>query len=288
MRLLPMAIRLTIPIFLSALVEWGLIALAIVGLFMALPGSPHISFGLVILALPFISAFLAISLVRTGLLVLDKTSAPDVEKMIKNSILFLRNVGITLSVLFSLFLMISALLYFSDQLTREDLRLVVFNPIRALETGVAQSMVSPATTISFLLYLVMCLYIFCCNMMPLAAAAADVADPRSKVDRFWGFGVGRNMFFRYAIVILATGLPAMFILLQPVLEAFLADYKAIVATLLGDKRNTVVQETLTANLGGIIGAGVVFVLMFSVMAAVITVAFAEYRAYVDSQDKFIE
>ncbi len=288
MRLITMTLRLAIPIFLSALVEWGLIALVVVALFFILPGHPHISFALVVIVMPFATAFLAISLVRTGLLIQDKTTAPNIERMIRNSFLFLSNVGLTLAVITSLFLVISTLLYFGGHLERENLQLLVFQPIRAFETGVAQSMISPTTIVSFVIFLIISLYIFCCNMMPLAAAAADVADNRASFDRFWGFGVARNLFFRFALIILAVGLPVIYLLLQPIIDAFILDHKAIVALLLGDKRNTVIAATLSANLVNIGLAGIVFTLMFSIMAAIITAAFVDYREYVDRLDKYIE
>jgi hypothetical protein len=289
MRLVAVTLRLAVPIFLSAVVEWGLFALIIVFLFAAMPQYPHISFALTLLLLPCVTAFLAISLIRTGLLVLDKTSAPNVDRMIRNSFLFLGNVWITVLIVATLFLIFSTILYLAGDVERTDLRLLLFHPVRAFESGVAQAMITSTTITCFVIYLIMSLYIFCCTMMPLAAAAADVAyKKQTSFDMFWGYGVARNLLFRYSLVILVIGLPIIYQLLSPLIEAFLSDHKAIIATILGDKRNHIMGDAARENLLNIILAGLVFTGMFSIWAAITTTVFVEYREYTDSLEKYIE
>jgi hypothetical protein len=289
MRLLASTLRLAAPIFLSALIEWGLFAGLVVGLFLIMPDYPGLAFGITVLLLPCATSFLAISLIRTGLLVRDRTKAPNFDRMVRNSFLFLGNVWITLATVFSLFLAITTILYFNGDVSREDLQLVFRQPVRAFETGVAQSMITPTTTTSFALFLLLALYVFCCTMMPLAAAAADVAYKRTSFDMFWGFGVARNLLFRYCLVLSALGLPIIFTLLKPIYDAFIADHKAIIAILLGDNRyTTIMGEVAAANGINIALAGMVFALLFSIWAAVTTSVFIEYRDYTDSLEKIIE
>ena len=281
-------LQLTIPIFLSALVEWGLFAGLVVGLFLYLSNYPHIAFGITVLLLPSAASFLAISLIRTGLLVRDRTKAPNVDRMIRNSFLFLGNVWITVVVIVALFLAIATILYLNGEVAREDLQLLYYEPIRAFETGVAQSMINSTTITSFAIFSLMALYIFCCTMMPLAAAAADVAYKLTSFDLFWGFGVARNLLFRYCLILSALGLPVIFSLLRPIFDAFIADHEAIIATLLGDKRNHILGEVAMDHLLHIGLAGLVFVFVFSIWAAITTTVFIEYRDYTDSLEKFIE
>jgi hypothetical protein len=288
MRLLASTLRLTVPIFLSALIEWGLVAGLIIGLFLIMPDYPNIAFGVTVLLLPSLTSFLAISLIRTGLLVRDKTNAPNVDRMIRNSFLFLGNVWITVATVFSLFLAVTTILYFNGDVTRADLQLVFNHPVRAFETGVAQSMVTSTTITSFVIFMLMSLYIFCCTMMPLAAAAADVAYKLTSFDLFWGFGVARNLLFRYCLVLSVLGLPIIFYLLEPIYDAVIADHKAIIGIISGDKRTTILGEVAAANIVSIGLAGVVFILLFSIWAAITTTVFIEYRDYVDRQEKFIE
>lgn len=288
MRLLASTLRLTVPIFLSALIEWGLIAGLIVGLFLVMPDYPNISFGITVLLLPCITSFLAISLIRTGLLVRDKTKAPNLDRMIRNSFLFLGNVWITVAVVFSLFMAITTMLYFSGDVVREDLQLVFHKPVQAFETGVAQSMITSTTITSFAIFMLMALYIFCCTMMPLAAAAADVAYTRTSFDMFWGFGVARNLLFRYCLIISVLGLPVIFTLLEPIYDAFITDHKAVIGILMGEKRTTILGAVAVANIANIALAGLVFTLMFSIWAAITTTVFIEYRDYTDKLEKFIE
>lgn len=288
MRLLASTLRLTVPIFLSALIEWGLIAGFIIGLFMVMPDYPNIAFGVTVLLLPCVTSFLAISLIRTGLLVRDKTKAPNLDRMIRNSFLFLGNVWITVAIVFSLFMAITTILYFSGDVSRENLQLVFHRPVHALETGVAQSMITSTTITSFAIFLLMSLYIFCCTMMPLAAAAADVAYTRTSFDMFWGFGVARNLLFRYCLIISVLGLPVIFTLLEPIYDAFVADHKAIIGILMGEKRTTILGAVAAANIVNIALAGAVFTLMFSIWAAITTTVFIEYRDYTDKLEKFIE
>lgn len=288
MRLLASTLSLTVPIFLSALVEWGLIAGLIVGLFLVMPDYPNIAFGVTVLVLPCVTSFLAISLIRTGLLVRDRTKAPNLDRMIRNSFLFLGNVWITVATVFALFMTITTILYFNGDVAREDLQLVFNQPIRAFETGVAQSMITSTTITSFTIFALMALYIFCCTMMPLAAAAADVAYKRTSFDMFWGFGVARNLLFRYCLIISVLGLPVIFSLLEPIYDAFITDHKAVIGIILGDKRNTILGAVAAAHIINIVLAGLVFTLMFSVWAAITTTVFIEYRDYTDKLEKFIE
>lgn len=288
MRLLASTLRLTVPIFLSALIEWGLVAGLIVGLFLLMPNYPNIAFGATVVLLPSVTSFLAISLIRTGLLVRDKTKAPNLDRMIRNSFLFLGNVWITVATVFSLFLAIATILYFNGDISREDLQLVFHQPVRAFETGVAQAMITSTTITSFAIFALMALYIFCCTMMPLAAAAADVAYNRTSFDLFWGFGVARNLLFRYCLVLSVIGLPVIFRLLEPVYDAFIADHKAVIGIILGDKRTTILGEVAMANIVNIGLAGIVFILLFSIWAAITTTVFIEYRDYTDKLEKFIE
>ncbi len=288
MRLLASTLRLTVPIFLSALIEWGLIAAALIGLFLVMPEYPNVAFGLTVLLLPCVTSFMAISLIRTGLLVRDKTKAPNVDRMIRNSFLFLGNVWITVATVFALFMAITTILYFTGDVAREDLQLVFNHPIRAFESGVAQSMITSTTIVSFTIFLLISLYIFCCTMMPLAAAAADVAYKLTSFDMFWGYGVARNLLFRYCLILSVLGLPVIFLLLEPLYDAFVTDHKAIIGIILGDKRTTILGDVAAANIGNIAIAGVVFTLMFSIWAAITTTVFIEYREYIDSQEKIIE
>lgn len=288
MRLLASTLSLTVPIFLSALIEWGLVAGLIVGLFLFMPDYPNIAFGATVLLLPSVTSFLAISLIRTGLLVRDKTNAPNVDRMIRNSFMFLGNVWITVATVFSLFLAITTILYFNGDVERADLQLVFHHPIRAFETGVAQAMVTSTTITSFVTFLLMALYIFCCTMMPLAAAAADVAYKLTSFDMFWGFGVARNLLFRYCLILSVAGLPIIYVLLTPVIDAIIADHKAIIGIIMGDKRTTILGDVAMANIVNIGLAGIVFILMFSIWAAITTTVFIEYRDYTDKLEKFIE
>ncbi len=288
MRLLASTLRLTVPIFLSALIEWGLVAGLIVGLFLVMPKYPNVAFGATVLLLPSLTSFLAISLIRTGLLVRDKTKAPNVDRMIRNSFLFLGNVWITVATIFSLFLAIATILYFNGDVSRDDLQLVFHQPVRAFETGVAQSMITSTTITSFAIFALMALYIFCCTMMPLAAAAADVAYNRTSFDMFWGFGVARNLLFRYCLILSVLGLPVIFRLLEPIYDAFIADHQAVIGIILGEKRTTILGEVAMANIVNIGLAGLVFTLLFSIWAAITTTVFIEYRDYTDRLEKFIE
>ncbi len=288
MRLLASTLRLTVPIFLSALIEWGLVAGLIVGLFLVMPKYPNVAFGATVLLLPSLTSFLAISLIRTGLLVRDKTKAPNVDRMIRNSFLFLGNVWITVATVFSLFLAIATILYFNGDVSRDDLQLVFHQPVRAFETGVAQSMITSTTITSFAIFALMALYIFCCTMMPLAAAAADVAYNRTSFDMFWGFGVARNLLFRYCLILSVLGLPVIFRLLEPIYDAFIADHQAVIGIILGEKRTTILGEVAMANIVNIGLAGLVFTLLFSIWAAITTTVFIEYRDYTDRLEKFIE
>lgn len=288
MRLLASTLRLTVPIFLSALIEWGLVAGLIVGLFLVMPKYPNVAFGATVLLLPSLTSFLAISLIRTGLLVRDKTKAPNVDRMIRNSFLFLGNVWITVATVFSLFLAIATILYFNGDVSRDDLQLVFHQPVRAFETGVAQSMITSTTITSFAIFALMALYIFCCTMMPLAAAAADVAYNRTSFDMFWGFGVARNLLFRYCLILSVLGLPVIFRLLEPIYDAFISDHQAVIGIILGEKRTTILGEVAMANIVNIGLAGLVFTLLFSIWAAITTTVFIEYRDYTDRLEKFIE
>ena len=288
MRLLASTLRLTVPIFLSALIEWGLVAGLIVGLFLVMPKYPNVAFGATVLLLPSLTSFLAISLIRTGLLVRDKTKAPNVDRMIRNSFLFLGNVWITVATIFSLFLAIATILYFNGDVSRDDLQLVFHQPVRAFETGVAQSMITSTTITSFAIFALMALYIFCCTMMPLAAAAADVAYNRTSFDMFWGFGVARNLLFRYCLILSVLGLPVIFRLLEPIYDAFISDHQAVIGIILGEKRTTILGEVAMANIVNIGLAGLVFTLLFSIWAAITTTVFIEYRDYTDRLEKFIE
>ena len=289
MRLLGTTLRLTAPIFFSALIEWGLFAVFVIALFSLMPENPHIAFFITLLLLPCVTSFLAISLIRTGLLVKDKTTAPNVERMIRNAFLFLGNVWITVFIVFTVFLIISTLLYLGGDVSRADLQTLLFHPVRAFEKGIAQSMITSTTIVSFVFFLIIALYIFCCTMMPLAAAAADVAyNARASFDMFWGYGVARNMLFRYCLIVSALGFPILYVLLKPLFLAFISDHKAIIATLLGDKRNHIMGQAAAENLLNIGMAGLVFILMFSIWAAITTAVFIEYREYVDSLEKYIE
>lgn len=288
MRLLASTLRLTAPIFLSALIEWGLVAGLIVGLFFIMPDYPNVAFGITVLLLPSVTSFMGISLIRTGLLVRDKTEAPDFNRMTRNAFLFLGNVWITILAVCAVFMAITSLLYFNGDVAREDLQLLVHNPVRAFETGVAQAMITSTTVTCFVIFLLLALYIFCCTMMPLAAAAADAAYKRTSFDLFWGFGVARNVLFRYCVVIAIVGLPIIFLLLEPIYDAFIADHKAVIGILLGDKRDTVLGAVAAAHLVNIALAGFVFTVMFSIWAAVTTTVFIEYRDFTDSLEKIIE
>ena len=281
MRLLASTLSLTVLIFLSALFEWGLVAGLIVGLFLFMPDYPNIAFGATVLLLPSVTSFLAISLIRTGLLVRDKTNAPNVDRMIRNSFMFLGNVWITVATVFSLLLAITMILYFNGDVERADLQLVFHHPIRAFETGVAQAMVTSTTITSFVTFLLMALYIFCCTMMPLAAAAADVAYKLTSFDMFGGFGVARNLLFRYCLTLSVAGLPIVYVLLAPVIDA-------IIGIIMGDKRTTILGYVAMANIVNMGLAGIVFILMFSIWAAITTTVFIEYRDYTDKLEKFIE
>lgn len=253
-----------------------------------MPKYPNVAFGATVLLLPSLTSFLAISLIRTGLLVRDKTKAPNVDRMIRNSFLFLGNVWITVATVFSLFLAIATILYFNGDVSRDDLQLVFHQPVRAFETGVAQSMITSTTITSFAIFALMALYIFCCTMMPLAAAAADVAYNRTSFDMFWGFGVARNLLFRYCLILSVLGLPVIFRLLEPIYDAFIADHQAVIGIILGEKRTTILGEVAMANIVNIGLAGLVFTLLFSIWAAITTTVFIEYRDYTDRLEKFIE
>lgn len=288
MRLLGTTLLLSAPIFLSSLVEWGLFAGFVIALFNILSNYPQFAFGITVLLLPCVTSFLAISLIRTGLLMRGRTNAPNLDRMFRNAFLFLGNVWLTVLIIAALFLIFAAILYLTGDVERSDLRELIFHPVRAFETGVAQSMISGTTFVSFAIFALIALYIACCIMMPLAAAAADVAYKQASFDMFWGYGVARNLLFRYTLVISAIGFPIIYYLLSPLIDAFLADHKAIIATLLGDKRNHNLGQVASENLWEIAMAGMVFSVMFSIWAAITTTVFIRYRDYVESQEKFIE
>ena len=105
---------------------------------------------------------------------------------------------------------------------------------------------------------------------------------------FWGFGVARNLLFRYCLILSVLGLPVIFRLLEPIYDAFISDHQAVIGIILGEKRTTILGEVAMANIVNIGLAGLVFTLLFSIWAAITTTVFIEYRDYTDRLEKFIE